>query len=83
MLEHLLLFSALFITDFSVCRILFLYPEISSATLNPAYVPPRSLDVSEALACPGVVDVITAEDVPGENDHNGEILYAQSEVCGL
>jgi hypothetical protein len=27
--------------------------------------------------------VITAEDVPGENDHNGEILYAQSEVCGL
>ena len=55
----------------------------SPGTLNPAYVPPRSLDVSVALACPGVVDVITAEDVPGENDHNGEILYAQSEVCGL
>lgn len=92
MLEHLLLlFSMDYIppwfsfthTDFSVCGILFLCREISSAALNPAYVPPRSLDVSEALACPGVVDVITAEDVPGDNNHSGEIFYAQSEVCGL
>lgn len=45
--------------------------------------PPRSLDVSEALECPGVVDVITAEDVPGDNNHSGEIFFAQSEVCDL
>jgi hypothetical protein len=30
-----------------------------------------------------VVDVITAEDVPGDNNHNGEILYARHEVCDL
>ena len=42
---------------------------------------PRSFDASEALALPGVVDVITAEDVPGSNNHRGEILYAQNEVC--
>lgn len=46
-------------------------------------VPPRSIDASEALALPGVVDVITAEDIPGANNHQGEILYAQNEVCGL
>lgn len=51
---------------------------------HPLHVfPPRSLDVSEARACPGVVDVITAEDVPGDNNHSGEIFYAQSEVCDL
>ena len=43
--------------------------------------PPRSIDTSEALALPGVVDVITAEDVPGDNNHQGEIFYAQNEVC--
>lgn len=32
---------------------------------------------------PGVVDVITAEDVPGENNPHGEILYAKNEVCYL
>lgn len=44
---------------------------------------PRAIDVSEALALPGVADVITAEDVPGDNNHNGEVLYAQNEVCDL
>lgn len=44
---------------------------------------PRAIDVSEALELPGVVDVITAEDVPGDNNHNGEVLYAQNEVCDL
>ncbi|XP_004628658.2 aldehyde oxidase 4 [Octodon degus] len=39
-----------------------------------------SINTAEALALPGVVSVITAEDVPGENNHKGEILYAQSEV---
>lgn len=39
-----------------------------------------SIDTSEALALPGVVDVITAEDVPGENNHKGEIFYAKNEV---
>lgn len=42
---------------------------------------PREIDVSEALALPGVVDVITAEDVPGDNNYNGEVFYAQNEVC--
>ncbi|XFF75074.1 hypothetical protein AB1E18_001293 [Capra hircus] len=38
------------------------------------------IDTSAALALPGVVDVITAEDVPGENNYQGEIFYAQNEV---
>ncbi|XP_016051352.1 PREDICTED: aldehyde oxidase 4-like [Miniopterus natalensis] len=38
------------------------------------------IDVSEALAFPGVVDVITADDVPGDNNCLGEIFYAQNEV---
>lgn len=44
---------------------------------------PRLIDTSEALALPGVVDVITAEDVPGDNTYQGEIFYAQNEVCDL
>ena len=50
--------------------------------------PPRSIDISEALALPGIVNVITAgivnvitaEDVPGNNKHQGEVLYAPNEV---
>ncbi|XP_055254545.1 aldehyde oxidase 4-like isoform X4 [Moschus berezovskii] len=38
------------------------------------------IDTSEALALPGVADVITAEDVPGDNNYQGEIFYAQNEV---
>uniref|UniRef100_A0A4W2IRU8 aldehyde oxidase n=1 Tax=Bos indicus x Bos taurus TaxID=30522 RepID=A0A4W2IRU8_BOBOX len=41
------------------------------------------IDTSAALALPGVVDVITAEDVPGDNSYQGEIFYAQNEVCDL
>ncbi|XP_049743720.1 aldehyde oxidase 3-like isoform X3 [Elephas maximus indicus] len=39
-----------------------------------------SIDASEALALPGVVDVITARDVPGDNGSEEERLYAQDEV---
>ncbi|XP_076787997.1 aldehyde oxidase 4 isoform X3 [Arvicanthis niloticus] len=53
---------------------------LAVVTSTRAHAKITSLDVSEALACPGVVDVITAEDVPGENNHDGEIFYAQSEV---
>ncbi|MEJ1271923.1 xanthine dehydrogenase [Cricetulus griseus] len=49
-------------------------------TSTRAHAKITSLDVSEALECPGVVDVITAEDVPGDNNHSGEIFFAQSEV---
>ncbi|GAB1284988.1 Aldehyde oxidase 4 [Apodemus speciosus] len=53
---------------------------LAVVTSTRAHAKIISLDVSEALACPGVVDVITAEDVPGDNNHGGEIFYAQSEV---
>lgn len=39
-----------------------------------------SLDASEALASLGVVDVVTARDVPGDNGREEESLYAQDEV---
>ncbi|KAL0626578.1 Aldehyde oxidase 4 [Plecturocebus cupreus] len=39
-----------------------------------------SIDISEALALPGVANVITAEDVPGDNNYQGEVFYAQNEV---
>lgn len=41
---------------------------------------PSSLDASEALASLGVVDVLTARDVPGDNGREEESLYAQDEV---
>ncbi|CAH6791652.1 Aox3 [Phodopus roborovskii] len=53
---------------------------LAVVTSTRAHAKITSLDVSGALACPGVVDVITAEDVPGDNNHSGEIFYAQSEV---
>ncbi|KAM7316177.1 hypothetical protein ACRRTK_024857 [Alexandromys fortis] len=53
---------------------------LAVVTSTRAHAKITSLDVSEALECPGVVDVITAEDVPGENNHSGEIFYAQDEV---
>ncbi|KYO33620.1 hypothetical protein Y1Q_0008774 [Alligator mississippiensis] len=40
----------------------------------------RSIDVSEALKVPGVVDVVTASDVPGENGTKDEKAYAEDEV---
>ncbi|XP_006862101.1 PREDICTED: aldehyde oxidase-like [Chrysochloris asiatica] len=39
-----------------------------------------SIDASEALGLPGVVDVITAQDVPGDNGSQEERLYAQDKV---
>uniref|UniRef100_G1Q5J1 aldehyde oxidase n=1 Tax=Myotis lucifugus TaxID=59463 RepID=G1Q5J1_MYOLU len=53
---------------------------LAAVTSTRAHAKIIAIDVSEALALPGVVDVITAEDVPGDNNHNGEVLYAQNEV---
>uniref|UniRef100_A0A8C6EJW0 FAD-binding PCMH-type domain-containing protein n=1 Tax=Microcebus murinus TaxID=30608 RepID=A0A8C6EJW0_MICMU len=53
---------------------------LAVVTSTRAHAKIISIDISEALALPGVVDVITAEDVPGDNNHEGEILYAQNEV---
>uniref|UniRef100_A0A8C0N417 Aldehyde oxidase n=1 Tax=Canis lupus familiaris TaxID=9615 RepID=A0A8C0N417_CANLF len=53
---------------------------LAVVTSTKAHAKIISFDASEALALPGVVDVITAEDVPGSNNHRGEILYAQNEV---
>ncbi|KAM5280463.1 aldehyde oxidase 4-like [Ctenodactylus gundi] len=53
---------------------------LAVVTSSRAHAKIMSIDASEALALPGVVDVITAEDVPGDNSHNGETLYAQKEV---
>ncbi|KAM4836126.1 LOW QUALITY PROTEIN: aldehyde oxidase 3-like [Thomomys bottae] len=39
-----------------------------------------SINASEALALPGVADVITAQDVPGDNGTEEERLYAQEKV---
>ncbi|XP_057614609.1 aldehyde oxidase 2 isoform X1 [Chionomys nivalis] len=39
-----------------------------------------SIDSSEAFALPGVVDVITAEDIPGANGANDDRLLAVDEV---
>jgi hypothetical protein len=40
----------------------------------------RSIDSSEALKLPGVVDVITAEDIPGTNGAEADKLLAVDEV---
>ncbi|XP_055967737.1 aldehyde oxidase 4-like [Sorex fumeus] len=53
---------------------------LSVVTSSRAHAKIISIDISEALAHPGVVDVIRAEDVPGENNPHGEILYAQNKV---
>uniref|UniRef100_A0A8C0X5P8 xanthine dehydrogenase n=1 Tax=Castor canadensis TaxID=51338 RepID=A0A8C0X5P8_CASCN len=53
---------------------------LAVVTSTRAHAKIISIDTSEALEIPGVVDVITAEDVPGDNNHNGEILYARHEV---
>lgn len=41
---------------------------------------PSSTDASEALALPGVIDVVTVQDVPGDNGSEEERLYAQDKV---
>ncbi|XP_072468932.1 aldehyde oxidase 4-like isoform X1 [Notamacropus eugenii] len=53
---------------------------LAVVTSTRAHAKILSIDVSEALEIPGVVDVITAKDVPGENNHEGEIFYAENEV---
>ncbi|KAK1336527.1 hypothetical protein QTO34_002558, partial [Cnephaeus nilssonii] len=53
---------------------------LAVVTSTRAHAKIIAIDVSEALALPGVVDVITAEDVPGDDNYKGEILYAQNEV---
>uniref|UniRef100_A0A2K6CJJ7 FAD-binding PCMH-type domain-containing protein n=1 Tax=Macaca nemestrina TaxID=9545 RepID=A0A2K6CJJ7_MACNE len=53
---------------------------LAPITSTRAHAKIISIDISEALALPGVVDVITAEDVPGDNNYQGEIFYAQNEV---
>ncbi|XP_021105376.1 aldehyde oxidase-like isoform X2 [Heterocephalus glaber] len=53
---------------------------LAVVTSTRAHAKVTSIDTAEALALPGVVAVITAEDVPGKNNHQGEIFYAQSEV---
>ncbi|XP_062958710.1 aldehyde oxidase 4 [Cynocephalus volans] len=53
---------------------------LAVVTSTRAHAKIISIDISEALALPGVVDVITAKDVPGDNNHHGEIIYAQNEV---
>ncbi len=42
----------------------------------------RKLDVSKAKALPGVVAVLTAEDIPGEHDH-GLVVYDWPAIVGL
>ncbi|KAM7105136.1 aldehyde oxidase 4-like isoform 1-T1 [Molossus nigricans] len=69
--------EAVYIDDLPhISQELFLAP----VTSTRAHAKIISIDVSEALAHPGVIDVITAEDVPGDNNHEGEVLYAQNEV---
>ncbi|NP_001305103.1 aldehyde oxidase 4 [Macaca mulatta] len=53
---------------------------LAPITSTRAHAKIISIDISEALALPGVVDVITAEDVPGDNNYQGEIFYAQNEI---
>lgn len=40
----------------------------------------RSMDVSEALEVPGVVAVVTANDIPGKNGDGEEKVFAENEV---
>ncbi|EPY77222.1 aldehyde oxidase structural 2-like protein [Camelus ferus] len=69
--------EAVFVDDMPpVAQELFL----AVVTSTRAHAKIMAIDASEALAVPGVVDVITAEDVPGDNNHHGEVFYAQDEV---
>ncbi|KAM6174712.1 LOW QUALITY PROTEIN: aldehyde oxidase 4-like [Erethizon dorsatum] len=53
---------------------------LAVVTSTRAHAKIISIDTAEALALPGVVAVMAAEDVPGENHHQGKIFYAQSGV---
>ena len=65
-----------YMTDIPVDDLLYgalVHPECAHALVD-------EIDVSEALACPGVVKVVTAEDVPGLNRH-GLIFQDQPVFC--
>ncbi|NXY85208.1 AOXB oxidase, partial [Alcedo cyanopectus] len=52
---------------------------LAVVTSSKAHAKILSIDVSEALQVPGVVDVVTARDVPGKNGKDEE-AYAEDEV---
>ncbi|NXC42799.1 AOXB oxidase, partial [Penelope pileata] len=52
---------------------------LAVVTSTKAHAKIRSLDISEALQVPGVVDVVTAKDVPGKNG-NDEKAFAEDKV---
>uniref|UniRef100_A0A8C4WS49 FAD-binding PCMH-type domain-containing protein n=1 Tax=Gopherus evgoodei TaxID=1825980 RepID=A0A8C4WS49_9SAUR len=53
---------------------------LAVVTSSRAHAKIVTIDVSEALKVPGVVDVVTAEDVPGKNGTDDEQAYAKDEV---
>nr|XP_003405989.2 aldehyde oxidase 4-like isoform X1 [Loxodonta africana] len=53
---------------------------LAVVTSTRAHAKIMSIETSEALALPGVVDIITADDVPGDNNYHGEVFYAQNKV---
>ncbi|KAG6938992.1 aldehyde oxidase 2 [Chelydra serpentina] len=53
---------------------------LAVVTSSRAHAKIVTIDVSEALKVPRVVDVVTAEDVPGKNGTEDEQAYAKDEV---
>uniref|UniRef100_A0A6I8N722 FAD-binding PCMH-type domain-containing protein n=1 Tax=Ornithorhynchus anatinus TaxID=9258 RepID=A0A6I8N722_ORNAN len=53
---------------------------LALVTSSRAHARITSIDVSEALGMPGVVTVVTAQDVPGKNGSEDERFLAQEEV---
>ncbi|XP_073502611.1 aldehyde oxidase 1-like isoform X2 [Phyllobates terribilis] len=57
---------------------------IAFATSTKAHAKIVSIDASDALKSPGVVDVIRAKDVPGPNDISGQgPLFSEEEVVSV
>ncbi|HEY6072310.1 MAG TPA: molybdopterin cofactor-binding domain-containing protein, partial [Anaerolineales bacterium] len=57
-----------------------LYARVRRAMVPHAFL--KSLDVSKARALPGVVAVLTAEDIPGEHNH-GLVIYDWPVMIGI
>ncbi len=57
-----------------------LYARVRRAMVPHAFL--KSLDVSKARALPGVVSVLTAEDIPAEHNH-GLVIYDWPVMVGL
>ncbi|XP_032090835.1 aldehyde oxidase [Thamnophis elegans] len=55
-----------------------LYMAVVTSTRAHAKI--LAIDISEALEEPGVVDVVTARDIPGENGDGKEDVFADNEV---